>query len=264
MRFLCPVIAERPSYFSTRVWRKRLSMAALRYIGSELDLFAQAGNWKSYYGNLLRPYLGRTVLEVGAGIGSTSAALCDGTAHRWVCLEPDQDLADRIQRQIALGTLPRCCEVQVGTIAEVPRSETFETILYVDVLEHIRDDAEEVQQALQHLDMGGCLVIVAPAHPFLFTEFDKAIGHFRRYTKPRLRTLMPDTVRLEILRYLDSAGLMLSLSNRFLKRGMPQQWQIRFWDRVIVPLSRRLDPLLGYRVGKSILGIWRKAPNRSA
>jgi len=59
------------------------------YVGQELDLFALADNWKSYVKAQIAIYLTGDVLEVGAGIGATTAALHDGTARRWVCLEPD-------------------------------------------------------------------------------------------------------------------------------------------------------------------------------
>ena len=51
-------------------------MADYTYIGSELELFSEASNWKAYYARLIRPYLGEEVLEVGAGIGATTASLC--------------------------------------------------------------------------------------------------------------------------------------------------------------------------------------------
>jgi hypothetical protein len=57
--------------------------------------------------------------------------------------------------------------------------------------------------------------------------------------------------------YLDTVGLAASTANRlFLKSAMPSNSQIQTWDRLMVPLSRGIDPLLGYRVGKSVLGIW--------
>ena len=66
------------------------------YCGAELDLFAAAENWKSYIRAAVRRYLGRVVLEVGAGNGNTTRALCRGEFERWVCLEPDAALADQL------------------------------------------------------------------------------------------------------------------------------------------------------------------------
>jgi hypothetical protein len=61
------------------------------------------------------------------------------------------------------------------------------------------------------------------------------------------------------LKYLDSVGLVASLGNRlFLKSGMPTARQIALWDKMMIPLSRLIDPLTRYRLGKSVLGAWRK------
>ena len=65
------------------------------YVGTELDLFAQATNWKKYLQSVVSPFLTGDVLEVGAGIGTTTRAFSDGSASTWLCLEPDGDLAAR-------------------------------------------------------------------------------------------------------------------------------------------------------------------------
>ena len=102
-------------------------------------------------------------------------------------------------------------------------------------------------------------MIVAPAHNWLYTPFDRAIGHYRRYTRKTLKEVMPPELRLERLMYLDSVGQLASLGNwLFLRQRVPTLRQILFWDRILVPCSRRLDPWPRYSVGKSVLGIWRR------
>src|SRR5438132_12689766 len=109
------------------------------YQGSELVLFAGARNWKAYFAAFLRPYIGQRVLEVGAGLGNNIGLLISPLVREWVCLEPDASLADQIQAEIIEGRLPGACRVSTGTIAAIRDSERFDTILYVDVLEHIED-----------------------------------------------------------------------------------------------------------------------------
>lgn len=226
------------------------------YIGAELDLFATASAWKGYLQRTMAPYIRGSVLEVGAGIGATTAALGSASADSWLCLEPDARLAARIDQRIQAGELPARCEVRVGTIADM-EGMTFDTILYVDVLEHIEDDRGQLRAAAAHLRPGGHLAVVAPAHQWLFSPFDAAIGHYRRYTKRSLQALTPEGLELVRLSYLDSAGLIASSANRLVIRSsMPTPRQISLWDRVLVPLSKRLDRMLGYSVGKSVLGVW--------
>jgi SAM-dependent methyltransferase len=229
------------------------------YVGTELDLFAAARNWKSYVKRQVRPLLGTNVLEVGAGHGGTTRALCDDGRRRWVCLEPDSSLAGRLITSISTGELPHCCEPRIGTVADLDDSERFDTILYMDVLEHIADDRAELASAADHLREGGHLIVLAPAHQWLFTPFDESIGHYRRYTKSTLRAAGPAGLDLARLAYLDSVGMLASLGNRLLlKSAMPSPGQIAFWDRVLVPLSRGADPLLGFSLGKSVIAVWRK------
>ncbi len=230
------------------------------YAGQELDVFAQAARWKRYWSSLLVPFVHGDVLEVGAGIGATTQALTSDRIRSWTCLEPDAQLARRLQETLD-RTLPGDdrYRVQVGSLGALSPASRFHAILYIDVLEHIADDRREAVRAAGHLHPGGRLVVLAPAHQFLFSAFDRAIGHHRRYSRKTLAACTPDGCVLERLIYLDGMGLLASLANRLLLRqATPGLGQVHFWDRVLVPVSKRIDPLLGYRVGKSILGVWRK------
>jgi hypothetical protein len=89
------------------------------YIGSELELFAAATNWKAYFSSVLVPFIGARVLEIGAGLGSNIPFLHTPTVRQWTSVEPDPDLASRITERIALGELPETCLVLVGTIGSI-------------------------------------------------------------------------------------------------------------------------------------------------
>jgi SAM-dependent methyltransferase len=235
------------------------------YVGSELDLFEAAVNWKDSVRRQVEPFLGKAVLEVGAGHGGTTRALCRGRFDRWVCSEPDASLADRLSRSIAVGELPDCCRVVVGTIDAIRDEPLFDSVLYMDVLEHIEDDHAELARAGGRLRPGGHLIVLAPAQPWLFSPFDEAVGHYRRYTRRSLRAAAPEGLERVRLRSLDCVGLLASLGNRLLLRqSMPTPGQIALWDRLMVPLSRVVDPLCGFSVGKSVLGIWRKPSSRES
>jgi SAM-dependent methyltransferase len=230
------------------------------YVGKELELFAEARTWKAYFHRQLRPFIRGDVLEVGAGLGGTTAVLREGNEASWTCLEPDPSLAKLLETNLSpAGQLPTALRIVVGTTATLPADEAFDTLLYVDVLEHIENDGEELARAARLLRPGGHLCTLSPAHPWLFTPFDQAIGHFRRYSRRALRRLTPPGTKLVRLRYVDSAGMLASLGNRlFLKASLPTPAQIAFWDRCLVPLSRGLDRLTAYCVGKSIVAVWRK------
>lgn len=237
-----------------------MTAADFKYVGNELELFARVVNWKSYFTSKLRPYIRGAVLEVGAGLGETTLALArSGKFDDWTCLEPDPSLAANIRDKIASGKLPAACRLVQGFLSDLPRDRAFDTIIYVDVMEHIADDQAEFAVASQYLAPGGRLIVVSPAHMWLYSPFDEAIGHFRRYNRRTVGKLCAPGVHLERVFYLDSIGLAASLANRLLlKQSVPTPGQLRVWDGLLIPLSRIADALLGYRFGKQIVAVWER------
>ena len=234
------------------------AQGARDYEGSELELFSRAVRWKGYWSSFVAPFIGARVLDVGAGIGSTAEVFRTAACTRWVALEPDPKMGERIRDSVRSGRLPAHVEVRCGTTSELGADERFDTILYVDVLEHIEDDAGELERAARQLAPGGFLVVLAPAHNRLYTPFDRAIGHYRRYNAKMLAAIKPGSLDLVTMRYFDSVGMLASLGNRLLLRSAhPTVAQIEFWDSVLVPLSRMIDPLLLGRVGKTIVSVFR-------
>ena len=234
-------------------------MTDSKYIGRELDLFADVRNWKQYWAQQIRPYLAGDVLEVGAGIGANTPFLNAARRGRWVCLEPDPQLAAQITTNLsaALRQPPR--ETICGTLQTLDPGQQFDSIVYIDVLEHIEHDGEELIRAAALLRPEGHLIVLSPAHQWLYTPFDAAIGHYRRYNRAMIKNISPPSLQVEKLVYLDSVGLTASLANRvLLRQSMPTQAQLRFWDQRLIPLSRVLDRIFRFGIGKTVLAVWRK------
>jgi SAM-dependent methyltransferase len=234
-------------------------MSEFSYQGNELDLFQHAVNWKAYYAKRLRPYISGDVLEVGAGVGGTSRFLCRDGQRSWTCLEPDPQLATRLDAVLSASPLPAPTRVVCGTLDDLKPDDLFDTLLYIDVLEHIEDDRSELVRSAARVRPGGHVIVLSPAHQWLFSPFDKAIGHYRRYTARVLARTAPSELHLVRAFYLDSVGMLMSLANRALLRAQyPTLSQIRMWDSLMIPVSRLLDPVLRYRAGKTIVAVWAK------
>ena len=228
------------------------------YVGHELDIFRHAKNWKEYWSSQIGAYVRGDVLEVGAGLGANTEFLLSSRVSSWTCLEPDPELGERMRRLFAEHPSLARCRVETGSTETFSTRTRFHVVLYVDVLEHIPDDRRELARASALLLPGGTIIVLAPAHQWLYTPFDKAIGHQRRYNKDRLSACTPsDCVIIELM-YLDSVGILASLGNCLARQATPQLRHILFWDRVLVPSSRWVDAFTSYRIGKSIVGIWRK------
>ncbi len=231
----------------------------IAYVGTELELFAGAVRWKSYVRDRLAPHLRGRVLEVGAGIGGFTRLLAPLAPAFWCCLEPDPRLLAEVEASRARAEIPAGVRTCAGTLLSLPAADRFDTILYLDVLEHIEDDRGEVARAAALLAPGGRLIVLGPALPFVYSSFDAAIGHHRRYTRTMLESIRADRLHRLAAFYMDAPGLLLSLGNRLLlRRNMPRPAQIAFWDRVVVPAARLLDPVVGRSFGRSVVVIWQR------
>lgn len=234
-----------------------MSGEAFEYSGNELELFATAKNWKQYVASLINPFIKGDVLEAGAGIGSNTAIFFNNNVQSWLLLEPDKNFAANLETMLAQNILPSNCKVFNGFTKEL--KTTFDCIIYIDVIEHIENDKDEITTAIELLNSGGHLIVLSPAHRFLISPFDKAIGHYRRYSKRTLLQLANEKVNPIKVFYADSVGLMASLANKFLlKQSYPTKKQILFWDRFIIPVSMITDHVLFYKAGKTIIAVWKK------
>lgn len=235
-------------------------MSEYRYVGNELDTFSLAINWKKYWSSFVNKIEGHSVLEVGAGIGENTALLHRSGLTTFVSIEPDEYLCSRLKHKIASTLGLEHVEVHCKRTSELSSNSKYSKIVYIDVLEHIEGDSEELIVASQLLENDGKLVILSPAHNFLFSPFDKRIGHFRRYNRSSIEKIVPHNLKIIDFKYLDCIGLFASLANKvLLRQSDPTRTQIYFWDRLMVPISMILDRLLGYRAGKTVLVIMQRA-----
>jgi methyltransferase family protein len=239
-------------------------MSNYRYEGDELTIFARAEKWKRYWTSLLMPFIKGDVLEVGAGIGSNTIRIRHLSPGRWLCLEPDEQFVVELKGRLPTN-LSSHVEVRCGTVNSLPADQLFDTALYIDVLEHIADNSGEIAAVAKHIRSNGHIIVLSPAHQRLYSLFDRSIGHHRRYDRSSLLACTPPRSQPILMRYLDSAGYLLSLANRLiLRQSRPTLHQVQFWDNYVVPISRRIDPFLGFRYGKSILGVWQVAGEPSS
>ncbi len=239
--------------------KKRYMIPEFAYQGTELTTFAKARYWKRYLAAQLSPFIRGRVLEVGAGLGSMTRVLRPLANRSWTCVEPDAELCGWLRQAVQRGSCgdPSGLSIVTGSIGDIAPKTRFDTILYIDVLEHIEDDHRELARAARLLAPQGHLVVISPAHNALYSPFDRAIGHYRRYSRQSLRRVGPPELSLVRLRYLDCVGLLASLANRFLLRSAtPSEAMIRVWDTLLVPSSRVVDPIFLYQLGKSVLAIW--------
>jgi ubiquinone/menaquinone biosynthesis C-methylase UbiE len=227
------------------------------YIGNELELFKNATNWKKYFSSIIAEYIHGDVLEVGAGIGiNTNYLVNNRKISSITCIEPDPTLCLQIKKNHKESNI-RTSEIINGTIENT--NKTFDTIIYIDVLEHIENSKNEIDRITRKLNKGGNLIILVPAFNFLYSEFDKKIGHYKRYDKKLLRFEINKKLNEKKLIYLDSLGFFASLTNKLiLKKSTPTEKNIRLWDKKLIPITKLTDKLICNTFGKSLIGIYQK------
>lgn len=181
------------------------------------------------------------------------------------------DLASRFRRKSGLS--PQLLEID-ETLREICVSRNFivqvrtedvsgqlDLIYSSNVLEHIEDDERAVSALAAKLRPGGKLALYLPANMHLWTRMDDVVGHFRRYERAGLRALLERSgLEIEQLGYRDSLGAVVTLLYKIFpdRDGQPSSRSLKFYDRVVFPLSRLLDFFLHGVLGKNIFVVARK------
>jgi SAM-dependent methyltransferase len=224
----------------------------MKYQGKELENFDLANFWRKYIYFQIKFFLKNEILEVGAGIGSFSKNY-EKSFNEITLIEPDKYNFKKLKQNI------RNKNIIILNTSIKKTKKKFNCILYMNVLEHIRDHVKEINFAIKKLNKNGFLIILVPAHQKLFTKFDKAVGHYRRYSMSFFKKKFRN-ITLEKLIFLDFFGYFLYFfNNLFLKKEVyPSKFKILIWDKIFTPITIIIDFLIGYKFGKNILCVYKK------
>lgn len=225
------------------------------YITKDLDDMSIAINYNRWIISLMKPYIGNHVLEVGAGSGTFTQSLRKfSNLDHITALEPSQSQYEKLVR-----TFPSTQNVMTfkGFLADFTSVKKFDTIIYNNVLEHIEDDIQELQQAKEKLNPGGYILVYSPALPCLMSNFDKKIGHFHRYTKNSIQKKL-EKARLKTVhfQYVDFIGTFLwYIKFKLLKSEEIGSTNVAIFDKIFVPLQAKIEKKINIPIGKNILTV---------
>ena len=210
-------------------------------------------NWRKYMSLKLSQHICLKVLEVGAGVGCTTKNLFNKEVKEWHSIEPNIDLYNKYLRNQNEGLIPKKVKI-TNCYLEDLKENSFNTIIYIDVLEHIKDDKKEISLASLKVSNGGKIIILCPAYQFLYSKLDSSIGHYRRYTKRQIFDLF-DNKYFELDGfYLDTIGIFANLLNKYIiKSASPSKFQYLIFNNIIIPISKILDKILNYSFGRSVI-----------
>ena len=238
----------------------RFTQTQKRYAADDLETMSEARNYQAHVFGLVRPHVGSHVLEVGCGIGTMTGQLLD-IAQRVECIEPNLNCATRARDALAGNdrVAIRVCHLEECNRAELAQ-QMFDTVVCVNVLEHIEDDVRAL--ALFHdvvAATGGRVLIFVPALQGIYSQHDAALGHHRRYSKRSLRAAFAAAgLDVVALKYTNPIGLLGWMYNLYISGNTEHtSSQVSLFERFVAPWALPIERVVPPPIGLSLFAVGR-------
>lgn len=216
----------------------------------------KAPNYLRWIAELIHPHLGESVLEVGAGLGSITRLYANG--RRVTATDVSAVCVTAMRQRFAGCSNVTAVEFDLRT--EEDQLGTFDSVVLINVLEHIEDDVAVLTTLARKLNDDGRIIVYVPALNGLYGSWDRMVGHFRRYSKWRMRIIAREAgLDLAGLRYVNALAVPAWFA--FSRTGVKdtQARSVSLWDRAGVPMTRALERYVQPPVGLNLLAVLRKA-----
>jgi SAM-dependent methyltransferase len=239
---------------------RRFSQTQDRYAADDLEVMAQARRYANHIFRLFRPHVGARVLEVGSGIGTMSGRLVE-VAEQVVGIEPNPNCVARIRDAVhdhPRFTL-RVCHLEECDLAELA-TWRFDTVVCINVLEHIADDVEALKTFARILVPGGRVLIFVPAVEAAYGPLDAELGHHRRYSRRALTRALTDAgLEPRRVRYTNPIGLAGWLYNAYIRKSTAHSLaQVQLFETFVAPWALPLERVVPPPIGLSLVGVGRR------
>jgi glycosyltransferase involved in cell wall biosynthesis len=203
--------------------------------------------YSAFLWELMRPWVGRSVLEVGSGTGLITRYLA--SREQLVATDVDPEHLTILRRMYSDNPKVEVAPFDLSVGADGLPAAHFDTVVAANVLEHIEDDGAALRTIRGLLRPGGRLVLIIPALPQLYGTIDRAIGHYRRYTREEIAAkLRAAGFELDHTSYFNLLGVAgWYLNSRLLGRRTVPGIQARLNDRLafLLRIERRFRPAFG-------------------
>lgn len=209
-----------------------------------LQSVRKAGGFNRWLTQQIMPYVGQRVLEAGCGIGNLTELFLD--RERLVCLDNDRFYVEWIGRRFGYLENVAVHEADLAQLEKCPGLETerLDTVICLNVLEHIEDDNQVLRNFYDVLQPGGHAIILVPADPRLYTGVDRALGHFRRYEEDvltsRMRAAGFEIASCQGFNRLGSLGWYVS--GNWLGKETLSPGQMKMYERLL-PIAKLCEKL---------------------
>ena len=231
----------------------------MTYLNSVLEHFDLAKRYRSYQLSLIKKFIGKKILEVGPGRGKIIDDFVEDSDKEIVLSEIDSEMCKILDKKFSKNSNVKIVRSNIENI-----DQKFDTVLYMDVIEHIKDHEKEILNAYSKLEKNGHLIFIVPAFQSLFSEFDSLVGHYRRYEKKFFEDFAKEReIKCVELKYFDSLGFLILKIKKYLKSKNNNvditsvTVGVKIWN-FLMPLSRILDKILINSLGKSLFCVYQK------
>ena len=218
-----------------------------------------AANYHRWVFTAIRKHIktGANVLEIGAGHGGFTRLLSSVSAK---VIATDIDHAMVLNINAVMQTHQNVTAVEMDGIEPDKLQDPIDTIVAINIIEHVREDLSFLKSCFSVLNLGGRLIVFAPAFPVLFSNIDSEAGHFRRYTRENLTGLLESAgFKIRAARYFNFAGFWGWLFNKYFKSGVDSpatNFQVMLFDRCVWLL--RLFDIFSFLCGQSVIAVGEK------
>lgn len=234
-------------------------VSEISYEGTDLESMSFALNYHRWILELFAPYMGSRLVEVGAGTGSFSELILERGPESLTLVEPSREMYAILERRArgwaAGADVETRNDVFPAVADEVRLGRRPDSIIYVNVLEHVPDDEAELRAVGRTLAPGGRLFIFVPAFRWLYGGFDRRVAHVRRYTRPELEAKCA-AAGFKVLKsvYFDLAGVApWWVKYRLLRSDSLEPGLVKLYDLCVVPFIKVAERIVPPPLGKNIL-----------
>ena len=216
----------------------------------------EARNYRKYEYDMIAPFVGRSMLEIGSGLGHFSEQFA-GRLDYLAVSDNDPYCVGELRKRYAASEDVEVLDLALP--ADVGIRQKVDTVVMMNVLEHIKDDAQALRDLAAVTEPGGRIVIWVPGYMQLYGDFDRKVGHVTRYTPKTLgATVRAAGLRAEVLKPINFlGGIAWWAAVRRGGAGYPDPRLVKIYDRTVIPTTRIIERLVRPPFGQTVFCVAR-------
>jgi ubiquinone/menaquinone biosynthesis C-methylase UbiE len=230
--------------------------------GSEvLEVIASADKFNHWMYETIKPFSKGNILEIGSGIGNISKFFIEQGA-RITLSDFDDYYIEYLNKKYSnqkINIISIDLQQENFEQQHTGKKEVFDSIIMLNVLEHIQDDSLALKNCSYLLKPGGNIIILTPSYSFLYSSIDKALGHYRRYSLAELNNiLIRNHFNVKKRFRFNALGIPAWFYGKILRLKTIPSKEMNFYNK-LTPIARLIDRISFRKAGLSCIIIGEKA-----